>query len=173
MIACAPMLVIGLLGATLPPPPRAPPAVPPAVPSAVPAVSPTLGQETLSQVVSRLSQAWVDGDLEAIGSLVASAGVHITLGGQDYHVLTERQAVATIRGLLRQYDGRGFEVTRVSELGGAPSRGISEVAWEAVDRGSGELVRRTLFIALILEAGAWRVEDLRVLLPRRPSTTTR
>ncbi len=147
MIACAPLLLLGLLGATLP----------------VPAVSPTAGQETLSQVVSRFSQAWVAGDLEAIGQLVASAGVHITLGGQDYHVLTQRQALATIRGLLGQYEGRGFEVTRTSELGGTPSRGISEVAWDAVDRGSGESVRRTLFIAFILEAGAWRVEDLRVL----------
>ncbi len=147
---CAPILVIGLLGATLPAP-------------TVPGASPTLGQETLSQVASKLSQAWVDGDLEAIRALVAAAGVHITVGGQDYHVLAERQAVATIRGLLRQYDGRAFEVTRTSELGGAPSRGISEVAWDAVERGSGEVVRRTLFIAFILEAGAWRVEDLRVL----------
>ena len=147
MIARAPLLLLGLFGAMLP----------------VAAVSPTLGQETLSQVVSRFSQAWVDGDLEAIGQLVASAGVHITLGGQDYHVLTERQALATIRGLLKQYEGRGFEVTRTSELGGAPSRGISEVAWSAVDLGSGEPVLRTLFIAFILEAGAWRVEDVRVL----------
>jgi len=147
MIACAPLLLLGLFGATLP----------------APSVSPALGQETLSQVVSRFSQAWVDGDLEAIGQLVASAGVHITLGGQDYHVLTERQALATIRVLLRQYEGRDFEVTRTSELGGAPSRGISEVAWNAVDRGSGEPVLRTLFIAFILESGSWRVEDLRVL----------
>jgi len=147
MIGCASVLLLGLLGGTLP----------------APAVSPTLGQETLSQVVSRLSQAWVDGDLEAIGSLVASAGVHIVLEGRDYHLLTERQAMATIRGLFRRYDGRAFEVTRASELGGAPARGISEVAWDTVDVGSGELVRRTLFIAFILEDGAWRVEDLRVL----------
>ncbi len=150
MIACAPLLLLGLLGATSPAP-------------AAPAVSSALSQETLAQVVARLSKAWVAGDLETIGSLVASAGVHITLGGRDYHVLTERQAVATIRGLLSRYEGRAFEVTRTSELGGAPSRGISEVMWDAVDRGSGELVRRTLFIAFILEDGAWRVEDLRVL----------
>lgn len=149
MIAHAPLLLLGLLGA--------------AVPVPVHAVSPRLGQETLSQVVSRLAQAWIDADLEEIGSLVASAGVHITLDGRDYHVLTERQAMATIRGLLKDHDGRGFEVTRTSELGGTPARGISEVAWDAVDRGSGELVRRTLFIAFILEDGAWRVEDLRVL----------
>jgi hypothetical protein len=150
MTRYAPMLVIGVLGAMVPAP-------------ASPAESPTFGQETLSQVVSRFSQAWVGGDLDAIGSLVASAGVRITFGGQDYHVLAARQALATIRSLLRQNEGRGFEVRRVSELGGEPARGISEVAWEAVDRDSGELVRGTLFIGFILEAGGWRVEDLRVL----------
>ncbi|GMR13854.1 MAG: hypothetical protein BMS9Abin29_2078 [Gemmatimonadota bacterium] len=144
------LLVIGILGATLPV-------------SGVPVATPTPGQETLSQVVSRLAQAWVDGDLEAIGSLMASAGVHVRLGAQDFHVLEKRQALATIRGLLRQMEGRGFEVTRVSELNGEPSRGISEVEWEAVDRGSRELVQRTLFMGFILEAGAWRVEDLWVL----------
>lgn len=149
MIAYAPLLLLGLLGA--------------AVPAPVPTHAVSLGQETLSQVVSRLSQAWIDADLDEIGSLVASDGVRITLDGRDYHVLTERQAMATIRGLLKKYDGRGFEVTRTSELGGAPTRGISEVAWDAVDRGSGELVRRTLFIAFIMEDGAWRVEELRVL----------
>ena len=147
MIARAPILLLGFLGVTL----------------TSPAESPRLAQETLSHVVSRFSQAWVDGDLTAIGSLMASAGVHVTLEGEDYHVLTERQAVATIRGFLKRNEGIGFDVKRVSELGGAPSRGISEVAWEAVDRGSGERVRRTLFIAFVLEAGAWRVEDLRVL----------
>lgn len=156
-----PLLVLGLglLGA-ISPSPSAPDVS--GVP-AVSAVSPTLGQETLPQVVARFSKAWVDGDLDAVESLVASTGVRITLGGRDYHVLAARQAVATVRTLLRHNEGRGFKVTRVSELGGAPSRGMAEVEWEAVDRGSGELVRRTLFIAFILEAGAWRVEDLRVL----------
>ncbi|MFV2006186.1 MAG: hypothetical protein ACC667_02000 [Longimicrobiales bacterium] len=153
MMKYAPMLVIGLLGAM---------AQSPASP-AVFAASPTLGQETLPQAVSRFSKAWVGADLDAIRSLVASAGVRITFGGQDYHVLSPRQAMATIRILLRKNEGRGFEVTRVFELRGEPSRGISEVAWEAVDRDSGELIRRTLFIAFILEAGVWRVEDLRIL----------
>ena len=53
MISRAPVLLLGFVGASL----------------ASPAETPS--QETLSGVVSRFSQAWVDGDLGAIGSLMA------------------------------------------------------------------------------------------------------
>ena len=121
------------------------------------------GQETLANAVTRFAQAWVGGDLDTVASLVASEGVHITLDGRDYHVLGRRQAIATLKSFLESRTGVGFDVRRVSELGGTPARGFSDVTWEVVDDESGERLRRTLFLAFVQESGAWRVEDLRVL----------
>ena len=128
-----------------------------------PAAPPPLAQEALSQAASRFSQAWVGRDLGTIGTLLAAEGVRITIEGQDYHVLAERQALVTLGDFLSRHEGDAFDVKRIAELGGDPAHGISEVIWEAVDKSSGERLDRTLFVAFILEAGAWRVEELRIL----------
>lgn len=118
---------------------------------------------TLGQAVRAFTRAWVERDFDAIASSIAVAGLHVTLEGRDYHALESRQAVVTLRDFL---DGRvesTLDVRRVSDLGGSPRRGFSDLAWSAVDERSGEQLRRTVFVSFVREDDVWRLEDLRVL----------
>ena len=90
-------------------------------------------------------------------------GIRLHIQGELYPSVDLRKALAAIGGFLEKYAGGEVEVLRVSPSSGEESRGFTELQWRTRILGTGESVVFTVFVGFSLEAGAWKVTEIRVL----------
>lgn len=153
------LAVLGLLAASGLEGQRLPPGTPPE--GRLPGGSPAL-QPNLEIAAGRFARAWAAADAEGIGTLLASGSVSLHLDDVSHGSLSPRQAVAALQGFLQGRETRKIRVVRTSEVGGSPSRGFAEVAWQAVAVGTVEDLTYTVYVGFVLEEG-WKVTEVRVM----------
>jgi len=117
----------------------------------------------LEEVSLAFARALASGSGDRMANVLASTGIRLHLGDQGHVGLSARQAVATIREFLREYEEGQAVVTRAAPIEGSPDRGFAEVLWSGRVAGTSQGVRRTLFVGLIRDAGQWRVDEVRFL----------
>ncbi|MGD8361096.1 MAG: hypothetical protein PVJ04_06665 [Gemmatimonadota bacterium] len=120
-------------------------------------------QEPLEEEALRFAGAWVDRSLGDLESMMVADGIRLHLEGELYPGVDLRKALAAIDGFLEKYAGGEVEVLRVSPSSGEESRGFTELQWRTRILGTGESVVFTVFVGFSLEAGAWKVTEIRIL----------
>ena len=126
-------------------------------------VSGEIRQEPLEEEAIRFAGAWVDRSLSDLQSMMVPDGIRLHIQGELYPEVDLRKALAAIGGFLEKYAGGEVEVLRVSPSSGEESRGFTELQWRTRILGTGESVVFTVFVGFSLEAGAWKVTEIRVL----------
>ena len=100
------------------------------------------------------------GDLQRF--LVAD-GIRLQLDGLAHNGISSRQAVASLREFLRNFDDGQTFLSRAEPVDGSPDRGFAEVLWSGRAAGTSDQIRRILFLGLFREQGNWRVDEVRLL----------
>ncbi len=127
-----------------------------------------LAQPALDPAADRFVQAWLDGDISALGLMMRPAGIRLHLVGEDHLAIQPRQVQAALREFTAQYGGGEMVVSRVAPAGGDPSKGFADLLWLAPAPARGEVVTFTLFVAFTLEEGQWRITEIRIYPPPSP-----
>lgn len=132
--------------------------------------SPLVAQQTRSEgeaglraAAERVASSWGAGQPAGLADLLVEGGVgfHTPQGGRE--TLDSRMALAALRDLFDRHRTRATRLVRVTTAAGAADRGSAEIAWDAVAPGTSEVLRYTLFVGFVRNAGAWRIYELRVL----------
>lgn len=119
------------------------------------------GQE-LAPVAERIAQAWGRNDVARIAALVASTGVSVELvAGERVGPLPPDQAAAVLRTLFSERETVSSHSALVRDTGGNPRRGFLELAWTSRARGTSEPETSTVFLAMVVETGEWRITEIR------------
>lgn len=119
--------------------------------------------QDLNPVVSRLAGYWQRGDASAIANTFADGGVSVALAGARTGPVAARQATAMLRRLFEERETLLVRVGRARVVGGDPARAYAELDWTARTRGTTIPVRATVFLALLLEDGRWRITEIRLM----------
>ncbi len=129
---------------------------------------PTLASDTIEVVSNPLegaalafARALLDPSGDAVDGILGSGGIRLQLDAAAHAGLSSRQAVASLRDFLREYEGAQTAVTRAAPVAGSPDRGFAEVHWSARVAGTSQALRRVLFIGLVEISGEWRVDEIR------------
>ena len=122
-----------------------------------------ISQEPLDAEAIRFAGAWVDRSLGDLESMMVPDGIRLHIQGELHPTVDLRKALAAIGGFLDRYAGGEVEVLRVSPSSGEESRGFTELRWRTQILGTGESVVFAVFVGFSLEAGAWKVTEIRIL----------
>jgi hypothetical protein len=117
----------------------------------------------LGQVLTRLAVLWGRGDASAIASFAASTGVSINVDGNPVSPLSGRQIAAALRHMFEQQETVALRSGVAQIVGGAPARAFGEMTWSVRARGTTIPEHSTVFVALVWEGDAWRVNQIRVI----------
>ena len=98
-----------------------------------------------------------------LSRFLVAEGIRLQLDGPTHAGISSRQAVASLRELLRDFDGGQTRVSRVTRVDGSPDRGFAEVLWTARAAGTSDDVHLTLFLGLLRDREDWRVDEVRLL----------
>ena len=98
-----------------------------------------------------------------LARFLAADGIRLQLSGPAHTGISSRQAVASLRELLRGFDRGQTFLSRASPADGSPDRGFAEVLWSARAVGTSDEIHRTFFLGLVRDRGDWRVEEVRLL----------
>ena len=109
------------------------------------------------------ARAFGSGSADRMAAVLASGGIRLHLDGPGHAGLSSRQAVATLRDFLRNYDTSEAIVTRAAPVEGSPDRGFAEIRWGARIPGTSQTVYQSLFLGLNRQSGDWRVDEVRLL----------
>jgi hypothetical protein len=100
---------------------------------------------------------------EQMTVVFAPHGIRLHLDDDGYAGLSARQAVASIRDFLREFDGGKTVVTRAAPVEWSSNRGFAEVLWVGRVSSTSHQVQRTLFLGLLRDGAEWRVDEVRFL----------
>jgi len=120
-------------------------------------------QTALEAEAMRFAQAWVEGDSQALESMLVSSGILLHILGDLYPSVPPPRALLALRAFLERYSGGEAELMRASQAAGEETRGFAELQWRTLVAGTGEAVIFTLFLAYAMEEGIWTVTEVRVL----------
>jgi len=118
----------------------------------------------LEETALHFAQAWAAGGGNQTGSLLAPDGIRLQLGGGSHSGLSVRQATASFREFLRDFEEGEAVLLRASHVAGSVDRGSAVIGWSARVSGTSQRVERTLFLGLAREEGdSWRIDEVRLL----------
>ena len=123
---------------------------------------PSASQPTLEEAGRLFAGHWSSGDAGALGGMMSPQGIRLNLEGGGHASVGVRQAVAALRDLHETHRAGATRLTRISDAEGVPPRGFVELRWNTVTA-AGEPRDYSLFVGFILDGGAWRVSEIRVL----------
>ena len=119
--------------------------------------------QNLEQSLNRVAAAWHRGDAGAITELGAAAGISIDVDGSTVGPLGPRQAAAVLRRVFEDRESVTVRTSLTRAVGGEPARAFGELTWEVRSRGTTIPEQSKLFVALVHEAGQWRITEIRLL----------
>ena len=120
-------------------------------------------QGTLEGEATRLGEAWAEGNMAPLETMLSSGGIRLDLQGAIYPSVPASRAVGALRSFMERYPGGEVELARVSRASGESSKGYAEFRWRTLVAGTGEPVIFTLFVAFSSENQGWAVTEIRVL----------
>jgi hypothetical protein len=122
------------------------------------------GQEAeLDRVLDRLASSWARGDANALAAFSARAGLSLEIDGESIGPLTPRQAAAVLRSLFVGRTTHSLSPGLARIVGGQPLRAFGELSWTVRAQGTTIPERTTIFLALVWEGEAWRINQIRLL----------
>lgn len=117
----------------------------------------------LEAAALRFARDWAAGGGGASGAVLAPRGIRLQLEGGAHTGLSARQATASFRDFLRDYEEGNAVLIRASKVSGSPDRGSAVIEWSARVSGTSQRVDRTLFLGLVRQNDTWRVDEIRLL----------
>jgi hypothetical protein len=90
-------------------------------------------------------------------------GIRIQLAGAARAGISSRQAAASVRQFLRDFEEVRAFLNRAATVDGSSERGFAEVLWSGRPAGTSDAVHRTLFLGLVRDGGYWRIDEIRLL----------
>lgn len=129
------------------------------------AAAPLAAQEhrPLGAVLDDLAALWARGDAGAIADLTSASGIDVEVAGSSMGSLSGRKLAAALR---RVFDDRvtvSVESKMTSPVKGVENRAFGELAWVLRPGGASVSESTTVFLALVHEAGGWRLTQIRIL----------
>ncbi len=95
---------------------------------------------------------------------LSPGGIRLQLAGPSRSGVSSRQAAASLRGFIREFDNDEAVLRRAAPVDGSPDRGFAEVLWSGRAAGTSDEIRRIFFLGLSRSAGGWKIDELRLLL---------
>lgn len=125
----------------------------------------TLAAQNVERVIDRLTGLWASGDATAISALSASDGVIINSDGKPTGPLGLRQVAALLRRYFDDRETLSVRMMSAQIVGGSASRAFGEISWTMRARGTTIPEKTSVFVALTLEDGRWRITEIRFVKP--------
>lgn len=120
--------------------------------------------QDIRPIVDRLAAAWARADANAIAELVARDGVSVEIGEEKTGPLNARQVAAVLRQqIFDRTESMRAETAMARVVGGTPERGFGELSWTEKPRGTTVPRQSTVFLGLVLENGAWKITEIRLM----------
>jgi len=117
----------------------------------------------IEDMARRFAAALGQGNAEQLTRYLSERGIRLRLQGLDRSALSVRQANAALRDFLRGYEVGNVQVVRAAPVVGSPGRGFAELRWQTRVAGTSHPAVHSVFLGLVEEGGAWRVDELRLL----------
>lgn len=118
----------------------------------------------LEAFAATVARHWAAGDASALSELAPEDGsIVLALGTGEPGALRERHVAAALRDLFGDRETVSVRPAQVTLSGGEPVRGFGELTWVSRPRGVTRPVTSTVYVGAVLERGAWRIRELRVL----------
>lgn len=122
---------------------------------------PLAAQATLEEAARAAQRGWLAHDAEAV--VGQSTRVVLQIPGVDPSAAVSRaQAVALLSRYFHSSEERGLEIVATREL--EAGRGVVELERRYAVRGTSDGRRETVFLGFRLDAGRWRLSELRSAL---------
>lgn len=90
-------------------------------------------------------------------------GIRIQLGGAAHAGISSRQAAASVRQFLGDFEEVRAFLNRAATVDGSSERGFAEVLWSGRPAGTSDAVHRILFLGLVRDGDDWRIDEIRLL----------
>jgi hypothetical protein len=120
--------------------------------------------QEIRPVVDRLAASWSRADAGALAELVSRDGVSVEIGEEKTGPLNARQVAAVLRQqIFDRTESMKAETSMARVVGGTPERGFGELAWTEKPRGTTVPRQSTVFLGLVLEDGAWKITEIRLM----------
>jgi hypothetical protein len=117
----------------------------------------------IEEMARRFAVALGQGNAEQLTRYLSEGGIRLRLQGLDRSALSVRQANAALREFLRGYEAGQVQMVRAAPVAGSPGRGFAELRWQTRVSGTSHPAVHSVFLGLVQEEGAWRVDELRLL----------
>jgi len=117
----------------------------------------------IEDMARRFAAALGQGNAEQLTRFLSEGGIRLRLQGLDRSALSVRQANAALRDFLRGYEAGEVQLVRAAPVAGSPGRGFAELRWQTRVAGTSHPAVHSVFLGLVEEGGAWRVDELRLL----------
>jgi hypothetical protein len=117
----------------------------------------------IEDMARRFAAALGQGNAEQLTRFLSEGGIRLRLQGLDRSALSVRQANAALRDFLRGYEVGEVQLVRAAPVAGSPGRGFAELRWQTRVAGTSHAAVHSVFLGLVEEEGAWRVDELRLL----------
>ncbi|TVP42424.1 MAG: hypothetical protein EA350_15855 [Gemmatimonadales bacterium] len=117
----------------------------------------------IEDMARRFAAALGQGNAEQLTRFLSDGGIRLRLQGLDRSALSVRQANAALREFLRGYEAGEARLVRAAPVAGSPGRAFAELRWQTRVAGTSHPAVHSVFLGLVEEGGAWRVDELRLL----------
>lgn len=129
---------------------------------AEPTAAPAQNVET---VIERFADYWARGDVAELAALSDRDGISLNFEGKPIGPLGERQVAAMLRRLFEQHETLHVRKRSAQIVGREANRAFGEISWMIRSRGTTIPEENSVFVALKLRDGRWRVTEIRLARP--------
>jgi len=119
--------------------------------------------QEVAVVIERIARFWADEDAGSIAEQSAREGISINLDGRALGPLGGRQVTAVLRQLFQDHQTLRVRPMTPQMVGGEPPKAFGEITWQQQPRGTTIPEKTSVFVALVLQDGRWRISEIRVL----------
>ena len=121
------------------------------------------GSMRIEDFVTRVARYWAGSDVGSIVDLIPADGTLLLDTGEGTEPANSRHAAAALRALFSDYDSVDARPLRITVTSVAPQTGFSELAWTYRSRGAPGQQARSIYLAVAVEGGAWKITELRLM----------
>lgn len=119
--------------------------------------------DDLTGLLDTLAVLWTNGNAAGLAAHGAASGLDLEVHGRLMGSLEGRRAAAALRHLFGAQETVAVEPGTAAKVVGAEDRAFSEFIWIVRMPGADVTEDRKIFVALIKEAQAWRISEIRIL----------
>lgn len=118
---------------------------------------------SLGVFIDQVAGLWNETDVSGFLTLVRDDGRFLLDTGSGTETVNVRHAAAALRALFAERETVAAHVIRATVAGERPLSGFGEISWTFRGRGAPGEQARVIYVAVVHDAEAWRVTELRIL----------